>query len=416
MGQFKPMVKMETTEPSIELKLKKGGSVAHKKMKADTSSGHKSMKKMADGGTLAALANAAGSPMIQSAPVVAPRRRIARPSLAARRAAMMMANRGRSGMPIMKKGGEAESAAEHKSEMKKISKVESELKAHEGKKASTAHKGLNKGGACYAEGGVIKSTKGETKMHTAEYTGKSGNSTGDVKLGNGGGYKTGGVVKGNGGGYATGGVALGNAGGFKKGGKASKKAFANGGSVNNAGKAVSMPQGNKPASKPVSIDRLSGTFKKGGKVTSAQGRLQGDFARENATAMKQAKAYSNLKYPKKLAKGGISGRGIVVQPGPNVMPTPRSGKFSTYADGGPVSDSDMAYTAVKQAEKAGKKTMINPSKGSITVKEREVTRTPAKVYPSGYTDADIDRIINSKAMQEALTHDIDKKRGGKVRK
>ena len=50
MGQFKPMVKMETTEPSIELKLKKGGSVAHKKMKADTSSGHKPMKKMMDGG------------------------------------------------------------------------------------------------------------------------------------------------------------------------------------------------------------------------------------------------------------------------------------------------------------------------------------------------------------------------------
>jgi hypothetical protein len=28
MGQFKPMVKMKTTEPSVELKLKKGGSVA----------------------------------------------------------------------------------------------------------------------------------------------------------------------------------------------------------------------------------------------------------------------------------------------------------------------------------------------------------------------------------------------------
>ena len=28
MGQFKPMVKMMTTEPSIELKLKKGGKVA----------------------------------------------------------------------------------------------------------------------------------------------------------------------------------------------------------------------------------------------------------------------------------------------------------------------------------------------------------------------------------------------------
>ena len=27
MGQFKPMVKMETTEPSVELKLKIGGAV-----------------------------------------------------------------------------------------------------------------------------------------------------------------------------------------------------------------------------------------------------------------------------------------------------------------------------------------------------------------------------------------------------
>ena len=30
MGQFKPMVKMETTEPSVELKLKKGGKVEKK--------------------------------------------------------------------------------------------------------------------------------------------------------------------------------------------------------------------------------------------------------------------------------------------------------------------------------------------------------------------------------------------------
>lgn len=34
MGQFKPMVKMMTTEPSIELKLKKGGHVAMPKMKS----------------------------------------------------------------------------------------------------------------------------------------------------------------------------------------------------------------------------------------------------------------------------------------------------------------------------------------------------------------------------------------------
>jgi hypothetical protein len=30
MGQFKPMVKMQTTEPSVELKLKKGGKVEKK--------------------------------------------------------------------------------------------------------------------------------------------------------------------------------------------------------------------------------------------------------------------------------------------------------------------------------------------------------------------------------------------------
>ena len=30
MGQFKPMPKMATTEPSVELKLKKGGTVAKK--------------------------------------------------------------------------------------------------------------------------------------------------------------------------------------------------------------------------------------------------------------------------------------------------------------------------------------------------------------------------------------------------
>ena len=56
----------------------------------------------------------------------------------------------------------------------------------------------------------------------------------------------------------------GNAGGYKKGGH-SKKAFATGGLVDD-GRPVAMPQGRKPASKPVSNDRQSGTFKKGGSV------------------------------------------------------------------------------------------------------------------------------------------------------
>ena len=61
---------------------------------------------------------------------------------------------------------------------------------------------------------------------------------------------------------------MGNAGGFKKGG-ATKKHYATGGAVNNSGHAVAMPQ--KAASKPVSNDRQSGTFKKGGGVKMQEG-------------------------------------------------------------------------------------------------------------------------------------------------
>lgn len=57
----------------------------------------------------------------------------------------------------LKKGGMVESAAEHKSEMKKLGKVEKELKSHEGKKASVAHAGLKKGGAAKkADGGRMR--------------------------------------------------------------------------------------------------------------------------------------------------------------------------------------------------------------------------------------------------------------------
>jgi hypothetical protein len=119
--------------------------------------------------------------------------------------------------------------------------------------------------------------------------------------------KTGGVKEGNGGGYATGGVAKANGGGYKKGG-APKKAYATGGTVD-SGKPVAMPQGRKKPSTPVSINQLSGTFKKGGSVTPAEGRLQANFKKENATAVKQAKAQSNEKYSpyQKFAEGGKTG-------------------------------------------------------------------------------------------------------------
>ena len=292
MGQFKPMVKMMTTEPTVELKLKKGGHVSMPKMKSGGSTG--GHKKMADGG--GALSAIAGTPALVGRPAVnAPVRAPGKPSMAARRKAM-------TAKPAMKEGGE--SKAEHKAEMSKMKGLEKELKSHESKPASKGHKGLKTGGVAngqggYKAGGIINTENqgGEyrnTKMHDAEKTTKTSGVTGGVKKGNGGGYKTGGV-------------ALGNDGGYKSGGKA-KKAFATGGKVD-SGAPVAMPQGRKKPSTPVSINQLSGTFKTGGKVTPAEGRLQKNFAAENKTAVKQAKAQSNevySKYQKKMADGGAT--------------------------------------------------------------------------------------------------------------
>jgi hypothetical protein len=394
MGQFKPMVKMMTTEPTVELKLKKGGS-AHKKMKHGGDADHKPMQSKMNGGIMGALSGA--TPIIAGRTAAPVARVPARPSMASRRKAMMakapMMPRPSMGRGVMKKGGD----------------VEKELKAHASKPASKAHAGLNKGGACYKDGGKVEATKGVipvsaskkgaekyvSNISTAEYTTKTSGKTGDVKYGNGGGYKTGGVVLGNGGGYkkggkacATGGVALGNAGGYKKGG-ASKKAYANGGSVNDEGKAVSMPQGNKKPSSPVSISKLSGTFKKGGDVSSK--KLQGFFKKENATAMKESKA--------KLLD-----------------------KYSPYqkADGGPTSDKEYEAVIKKVNEKNerayGKKMDILKGQGTVTEKEREIIRKYAPKYPSEMTDSDIDKVISSKEVQEGMSSFEDKKRGGKVGK
>jgi hypothetical protein len=225
MGQFKPMVKMETTEPSVELKLKKGGCVT-------------SAKKMMNGGVMGALASA---PAPGARGGMAPAARPGKPSMMDRRKAMM----GKSAMarPMMAKGGAMDA-----------------LEAHAAKPASKGHAGLKTGGVAkspkpgnyatggvvngqggYKAGGIIKSEKGSTKMSTAKVNHNSA-PTGEVKLG--------------------------NAGGFKKGG-ATKKHYATGGAVNDSGHAVAMPK--KAASSPVSNDRQSGTFKKGGGVKMREG-------------------------------------------------------------------------------------------------------------------------------------------------
>jgi hypothetical protein len=182
----------------------------------------------------------------------------------------------------MKKGGKAdkhEDAAQDRAMIKK---------AMAGKKFATG--GVVNGQGGFKDGGIIKSTKGETKMVTSKVD-HSPAKTGGVKLGNGGGYATGGVAKANGGGYKKGGdveptskTRVGGTnnlfveseqpgpGGDKRGGsitkgRAAKKAFAAGGTVD-TGKPVAMPK--KPVSKPIANSLQSGTFAKGGKVEKAE--------------------------------------------------------------------------------------------------------------------------------------------------
>jgi len=320
MGQFQPMVKMMTTEPSVELKLKKGGKVAKK----------------ADGGMMGAPMGASdglppamparGGMMGAAAPM--------KPSLAMRRRAMrgMPAGAGPAGpvggaaamqqpapmpapAPAMKKGGKAEGGkadmAQDKAMIKKAFK-QHDMQEHKGGKGTSLK--LKKGGKM-ATGGVVNGQGGFKKggaiakdgiINTEGQGGEYRNTKMDTAKPDHSPAKTGGVKDGNGGGYATGGVAKSNGGGYKKGGSA-KKAYAAGGTVD-SGRPVAMPQGRKPIPKPVAINELAGTYKRGGKVTPAEGRLLKASAAENAASFRAAKMDTNEKYgpasKMKLKEGG----------------------------------------------------------------------------------------------------------------
>ena len=282
MGQFKPMVKMMTTEPSVILKLKKGGKVASKM----------------DGGYM---------PMQSTMPAQAMPARGGLAPAASPMAPSMMARRRAMNPTMMKKGGKAdmhEDAAQDRAMIKK---------AMAGKKFATG--GVVNGQGGFAKGGIIKSTKGETKMVTAKPD-RSPAKTGGVKEGNGGGYADGGTIKGGNWenrpantakagktGGTTGGVRKGNAGGFKMGGS-TKKAYATGGTVD-TGKPVAMPK--KPVSRPIANSLQSGTFAKGGKVdyyTDLAKRLQKNPEKPNLRLLKAhtgpkghvAKVYKDKEY------------------------------------------------------------------------------------------------------------------------
>jgi len=227
--------------------------------------------------------------------------------------------------------------------MSKMKGLEKELKSHESKPASKGHKGLKTGG---------------------------------VALGNAGGFKTGGVAMGNAGGFKTGGVTMGNAGGFKHGGKSSKKAYATGGTVN-SGRPVAMPQGNKKPSAPVSIDRLSGTFKRGGMAKMNGGGSSSD---QEKYMLEDPKAVSDK-----------ASRELEEALNPLSMVKELYGKArDAFRGQGSVSDKERAEAlnrlsgkgngSVTEREQKMMESMVDKplrGRGSVTKTEKSITVTPA---------------------------------------
>lgn len=255
MGQFKPMVKMETTEPSVILKLKKGGHVAgHSAMKStmsmDAADGkfappgkapkkpsimerRKSMKapllmskdggvaKKANGGMMGASAGAGAmmSPAMKKALMMRTmaQRGAGRPGMGAPMRPPMAAPMAAPMGPAMKKGGKAGDVGQDKAMIKKA------FKQHDAQE----HMG--------GEGTKLKLRKGgTTKVVDGDKTDKA-HGTGGVKMGKPAGYATGGSIPSetSSGSYkttkmhqgkhdsasGTGGVKMANAGGFKHGGE-----------------------------------------------------------------------------------------------------------------------------------------------------------------------------------------------------
>lgn len=368
MGQFKPMVKMETTEPSVILKLKKGGHVSNRKMKMDSidKAGH---KKMADGGAMGALAmNPAlvGRPAV-NAPVAAP----GKPSMGARRQAMMAKKPMPSAM-MAKEGGKAD-MSQDKAMIKKAIKQHdaqehkggegTELKLKKGGKMATG--GVVDGQGGYKDGGIIKTKDqgGEfrnTKVVDGEKADRSPANTKGVKLGNGGGYKTGGVAKANGGGYKQGGSA--------------KKHFATGGKVS-SGAPVAMKE--KPPAKPIRITELTGTYKKGGSVARKQtgGGMGMSMSDSNAGMSDQQTRAYNDHYARETADNLAMSKGV----DDALLYLPRKAmQGMSY-----LKDKLTGKGAMSDVERRAMQQIDSKGVGAISDREREASTTVIPARRSG---------------------------------
>jgi len=361
MGQFKPMVKMETTEPSVELKLKKGGKVVKK----------------AGGGMMGSPMNAMPQGMPARGGMMGANSPMA-PSLAMRRRAMrgMPAGAGPAGpvggaaqmqaaMPMptsgMKKGGKAD-MGQDKAMVKKAFK-QHDMQEHKGGKGTNLK--LKHGGKMAAGGGMHMMPDGKMMKNSAMKSGGMACATGGVVNGQGG-YAMGGIIntESQGGKYRntkmdtaksenssakTGGVKLGNAGGFKSGGMAM---------VEKGGKMVpdfaadgkgKMKKGGMACATGGVMKSNAGGYKKGGKI---KGMMDGGMAGDGMMgggmmddAMMGGSMYKKGGATKKaFAAGGSvnSGRAVAMPQGAKKPSQPVSTNLvaGTFKKGGKVAFND----------------------------------------------------------------------------
>jgi len=238
MSNFKPMVKMMTDEPSVSLKLKKGGKVKSKKQKAEsTDSGHKPMHKAMGGNMMGMPAEMGIAPKKPSMMARMKAMKPMNPQLYAKGGkvahkvmggAMAMPNQTmptpmtpmksmapnvlagmnpkmrnaramqvRKALTGMKKGGNMDA--------KCCADLEKELRHHEKLSMKDAHPMRKASGGAIDRDDTMTTVKGNVKkyaktlMHDGDHFDKTSGKTGEVKLGAAG-YKRGGKA------YASGGT------------------------------------------------------------------------------------------------------------------------------------------------------------------------------------------------------------------
>jgi hypothetical protein len=441
MGQFKPMVKMFTDEPSVILKLKKGGKVASKA--AGQSEGFKSMAS-----NNAKVFEDAENGVAPKKPSVAERRRAMNPNQYAKGgkvankqmggvmpvaapgmvpgsaapAPAPMQAMGRSalaGMPASKRAARAAAVRKALTGMKKggsaCAALEKELKHHESMSASKAH-GKASGGAIdkyetktTIEGNEKKFSK--TKMDTAKKDRAHG--TGQVKEGKPGGYATGGAIpadtdkkvnkgkikmngtiEGNERAYAktemhtakrdkahgTGGIKESNAGGFARGGKVPGVGRAiEGGDWENRPADTSKP-GIKNGTTGGVKEANAGGFKKGGSAKKAF--ATGGNVVSDGKAVKMPRHFVSRPVANSLQSGTFKKGGKVKFAEGGLEDMSKGAYDRHYANEKAENEADRKLiTSIPKRLYEGAKSLFSapkPPEGSITKTEKSVTVAPAK--------------------------------------